>query len=183
MKLEHAPREAIDELISLAEIAEDKNKIALVDLLRILMMHEANAAHILNKHWQSFEVSIFGYLECIDIKDAEAKVMHNYHLGSLRMLGNIYLTDSGKDFMQGEEASNSLMNFCSYSFGSVNPKVVFTSAIVLFNHVLCFKRDKSLLNAEIEKALTKISEKLSDSTFTDPEGLIGLLLCECRMLY
>jgi hypothetical protein len=51
MKLEHAPREAIDELIQLVEIAEDKSKIALVDLLRLLMIHEVNAAHILNKHW------------------------------------------------------------------------------------------------------------------------------------
>jgi hypothetical protein len=41
----------------------------------------------------------------MDIKDPEAKVMQNYHLISLKMLGNIYLTDSGKDFMQGEEAS------------------------------------------------------------------------------
>jgi len=99
MRLEYAPREALDELLDLIEIAEDKNKIALVDLLRLLMIHEANAAHLLNKHWDRFEVSIFGYLQCIDIKDPEAKVMQNYHLGSLRMLANIYQTDSGKDYM------------------------------------------------------------------------------------
>lgn len=98
-KLEYAPREAIDELMTLVEIAEDKNKIALTDLIRLLMMHEPNAAHILNKHWSNFEVSIFGYVQCMDIKDPEAKVMQNYHLISLKMLGNIYLTDSGKDFM------------------------------------------------------------------------------------
>jgi hypothetical protein len=62
MKLEYAPREALDELLDLVEIAEDKSKIALVDLLRLLMIHEPNAAHILNKHWDRFEVSIFGYL-------------------------------------------------------------------------------------------------------------------------
>jgi len=45
----------------------------------------------------------------MDLTDPEAKVIHNYHLGSLRMLGNIYQTDSGKDYMQGEEATNSLM--------------------------------------------------------------------------
>lgn len=63
----------------------------------------------------------------------------------LKMLGNIYQTNSGKDFMQGEEASNALINFCTFSFDSINPKVVFTASIVLFNHILCFKRDKSLL--------------------------------------
>lgn len=45
------PREAIDELMDLVEIAEDKNKIALIDLIRLLMMYEHTAAHILNKHW------------------------------------------------------------------------------------------------------------------------------------
>lgn len=69
------PREAIDELVSIIEIAEDKFKIALIDLLRLLMMHEHTAAHILNKHWSTFEVAIFGYLECMDIKDPEAKVI------------------------------------------------------------------------------------------------------------
>jgi len=93
------PREAVDELISMVEIAEDKFKIALIDLLRLLMMHEHTAAHILNKHWNSLEVTIFGYLECMDIRDADAKVMQNYHLICLKMLGNIYLTESGKDFL------------------------------------------------------------------------------------
>lgn len=145
MKLEYAPKEALDELFDLVDIAEDKSKIALVDLLRLLMMHEPNAAHILNKHWDRFEVSIFGYLQCIDIKDPEAKIMQNYHLGSLRMLANIYQTDSGKDFIQGEDASNALLNFCTFSLDSVNPKVVFTAAVVIFNHILCFRREKSLL--------------------------------------
>ena len=145
MKLEYVPREALDELLDLIEIAEDKSKIAMIDLLRLLMIHEGNAAHILNKHWDRFEVSIFGYLQCIDIKDPEAKVTQNYHLGSLRMLANIYQTDSGKDFLQGEDASNALLNFCNFSLDSVNPKVVFTAAVVIFNQVLCFKREKTLI--------------------------------------
>ncbi len=39
MKLEYVPREALDELLDLIEIAEDKSKIALIDLLRLLMIH------------------------------------------------------------------------------------------------------------------------------------------------
>lgn len=50
-KLENMPREAIDELVSIIEIAEDKFKIALIDLLRLLMVYEHTAAHILNKHF------------------------------------------------------------------------------------------------------------------------------------
>ena len=49
--MEAIPREAIDELIEMIEIAEDKNKIALIDLMRLLMMQEHAATHILNKHW------------------------------------------------------------------------------------------------------------------------------------
>ena len=85
--------------MSLVEIAEDKSKIALIDLIRLLLCHEPNAAYILNKHWYTFEVAIFGYLQCMDIKDPEAKVMQNYHLISLKMLGNIYQTEAGKDFI------------------------------------------------------------------------------------
>lgn len=45
------PKEAIDELFEMLEIAEDKNKIALVDLIRLILMHEFSAAYVLNKHW------------------------------------------------------------------------------------------------------------------------------------
>ena len=62
MKLENVPREALDELLDLIEIAEDKSKIALVDLLRLLIVHEVNSAHLLHKHWEKLEVSICGYL-------------------------------------------------------------------------------------------------------------------------
>ena len=85
--------------------------------------------------------------------------------------------------MQGEQASSTILNFCTYSFGSINPKVVFTAAILMFNHILCFKRDKSLLSSDFEKALTTISQKLADDKLVDPEALSGLLLCECRIVY
>ena len=100
-KIENMPREAIDELMEIIAVAEDKNKIALIDLVRLLMMHEHSAAHILHKHWSSIDVNIFGYMQCMDLKDQEAKVIQNYHLICLKMLANIYLTNSGKDYMQG----------------------------------------------------------------------------------
>lgn len=84
------PKEAINELMEVLEIAEDKNKIALIDLVRLLLMHEHSAAHIVNKHWSKIDISIFGYIRCMDIKDTENKVFQNYHLICLKMLGNIY---------------------------------------------------------------------------------------------
>ena len=49
-KLENISREAIDELISLIEIAEDKSKIALIDLVRLIIMTDHQCAHVVNKH-------------------------------------------------------------------------------------------------------------------------------------
>jgi len=89
-KLEAISQEAINELVSMVEVAEERFKIALIDLVRLLFQYEGSAAHILYKHWPTFDISIFQYLLCMDIKDANNKVIHNYHLVSLKMLGNIY---------------------------------------------------------------------------------------------
>jgi predicted nucleic acid-binding protein len=92
-------KEAIDELMEVIEIAEDKNKIALIDLVRLLLMHEHSSAHIVNRHWSKIEISIFEYIKCLDLKDTENKVFHNYHLICLKMLGNIYQTGQGRDYL------------------------------------------------------------------------------------
>jgi hypothetical protein len=47
MNLEAAPRPAIDELVELAKIAEDRSKIALVDLLRLLVLKDVQAEYLL----------------------------------------------------------------------------------------------------------------------------------------
>ena len=73
--IENIPFEAINELFELLDVAEDKNKIALMDLIRLLLMNERTASYIVNRFWEKFEISIFGYLQCLDMKDAEAKVL------------------------------------------------------------------------------------------------------------
>lgn len=87
------------------QVAEDKAKIGLMDLIRLLLPYEAPAAHIYYKHWETFDITIFQYLLCIDIKDASDKVMGNYHLISLKMLGNIYQTGTGLEFISDNEPS------------------------------------------------------------------------------
>lgn len=76
--LKTAPQKAIDELVELAEVAEDKNKMALIDMFRLLIIHEAQAEYILSKHWELVSVCIIGYTGAQDMK-AENKVMQNYH--------------------------------------------------------------------------------------------------------
>ena len=60
--IEAIPKEAMDELRELAEVAEDKNKIALVDLFRLLILMDAQADYILQAHWELIEVCVIGYL-------------------------------------------------------------------------------------------------------------------------
>ena len=41
------PAPALDELFELVAVAEDKNKIALIDLVRLLLLQQYQAQHIL----------------------------------------------------------------------------------------------------------------------------------------
>ena len=102
------------------------------------------------------------------------------------MLANIFHTAAGRAEMQDLERGKHLVEFCSNSFASCNPKVVFYAAIVLFNYLLCFEKDsKKDLQANLEQALKSIDEALSDGSHasTDKDALLSLLLCECRILY
>ena len=57
--LEDIPQEALAELFQLVEGAEDKNKMALVDLLRLLMQYEGPTAHAVYAHWETIDTCIF----------------------------------------------------------------------------------------------------------------------------
>ena len=64
--------------------------------------------------------------------------------------------------MQKDDVVKSLIDFCLFSFESCNPKVVFTSAIVLFNAVLCYKKDKEAINDKLKESLVKINKCIID---------------------
>jgi len=163
------------------QVAEDRSKIALMDLIRLLLPYEGPAAHIFYKHWETFDITIFQYLLCIDIKDESNKVMTNYHLVSLKMLGNIYQTSTGLEFISDAENSAHIIQFLDYSFGHCNPKVVYTAAVVLFNHCVTFKRDFVLINDYLYNAIMKIMEVIG--SITDKDAAVALMLAESRMLY
>lgn len=52
---------------------------------------------------------------------------------------------------------------------SSNPKTVFTAAVVLFNHVLTYKRDLSKINNYLFSAVRKILETIQ--SLTDLESI------------
>lgn len=152
-----------------------------MDLIRLLLPYEAPAAHIYYKHWETFDLTIFQYLLCIDIKDASNKVMGNYHLISLKMIGNVYQTNTGMEFISDQEQSAQVIQFCEYSFGHVNPKVVYTAGVVLFNHLVTYKREMAPINECLFNAVMKIMETMGD--IQDKDAATALLLAETRMLY
>jgi len=73
--LESIPNDAIDELAELTEVAEEKSKIALVDLLRLLCLNEDIAKYFITKHWELVDLCMIQYLQMQDMKDASAKIM------------------------------------------------------------------------------------------------------------
>ena len=74
----------------MAEVAEDKSKIALMDLLRLVVLDEAQAEYVFGQHWNLVDTCILEYFESQDLKDKEAKILHNYHLASFKFLTNAY---------------------------------------------------------------------------------------------
>lgn len=174
----------MDELRELAEIAEDKPKIALIDLFRLLVLTEDQADYVMASHWELIEVCIFGYISAQNLQDPTAKIMQNYHQMSLKLLANIFATPKGRDAMQDEERGQALIDFCAKSFTSINPKVVYHAALVLFNYLLTYQKEskKSIQNL-LEAAFKAIDEALQTEGLADEETLSALLLCECRILY
>jgi hypothetical protein len=49
----------MDELIELTEVAEEKSKIALADLLRLLMKKDTQCQYMMTKHWEMIDTCIF----------------------------------------------------------------------------------------------------------------------------
>jgi len=118
------------------------------------------------------------------MKDANNKVMQNYHRISLQFLTNIFMTDVGKQIMQDIEKGNTLLEFCNSSLQSVNQKVQYHTALLLFNYLLCFQKDnKKEIQSNLEIAFKHIDELLSDKNLNDKDTLMALLLVECRALY
>lgn len=75
------------------------------------------------------------------MQDTEARLMQNYHQMSLKMLANIFTTPKGRASMTDPDKRGSLIEFCTKSFSSCNPKVVSHAAIVLFNYLLAFESE------------------------------------------
>ena len=111
--------------------------------------------------------------------------MQNYHLVSLKMLANIFATPKGRASMQDPKKANALIEFCTKSFGSYNPKVVSLAAIVLFNYLLAFEKEsKKNVQGLLELAFTAINNQvLMNAAIVDKDTLIAVLLCMCRLLF
>lgn len=90
----------MDELVSLCEIAEDKSKMALMDLMRLLVLEGMQAEYLVQTHWELISVCAIEYNLAQDVDDKEAKLMQNYHITCLKLLANAFFSDKGKAVMQ-----------------------------------------------------------------------------------
>lgn len=144
-------------------IAEDKSKIALIDLFRLLVLDGEQAKYILTKHWDLVHVCVMGYMLAQDMRDKEAKVMQNYHIGSLKFLANMFATDEGKKIMQDISNATDLIEFCSKSMDNCNQKVIYYAALVMFNVLLCFKESKIPLTKSLIEAVMAINKVISEN--------------------
>ena len=180
-KLEEITKVAVAELIALLNNAEGRPKIALIDLVRLLLTYDKPASYIVYNHWTSFEINIFQQLLCLDIEDPNNRELHNYHLISLRMAGNLYATNIGANYAMLNGPSKNILQFLKNSLSSAHSKVVFTAAIVLFNHVMLYRRDISTLTPLLKSALQAILITLGRIEADDAR--LALLLAEVRIIY
>ena len=90
------------------EKGDDKTRMALSDLLRLLILETAPSSqinHILKKNWNKLinEVIIKNIcakdLSKPTVKGTPEHTLMNFNLMSLKFLGNIFLTDDGYDVM------------------------------------------------------------------------------------
>jgi len=95
--------------VELAEIAEERSKIALVDLMRLLSLNEKQAVYIISRHWDLVETFMIGYLEAQDMKDKDAKIMQNYHRIALQLLTNFFFTETGRALVRKPEKGHALV--------------------------------------------------------------------------
>jgi len=73
--VEAIPKQAIDELSELAKVAQDKNKIAVADLLRLLVLKGDACEYILTRHWGMLSDTILTFLQKQNLSDPNAKIV------------------------------------------------------------------------------------------------------------
>lgn len=114
------------------------------------MLQQDTCAYLIGTHWSLIDICVIGYLGCQDIKDKENKIIHNYHLGCLKMLSNIFNSEAGKHAIRHGSKSSQLIEFCTRSMTSVNQRTVLHAALLLFNHVMFYPSEsKKDLNQDL----------------------------------
>ena len=104
------------------EVAEEKQKIALADLIRLALIKEKQAQHLLFNHWDKLELNAVAYFQCFS-QNEFTKVLQNYHIMSIKMLCNIFSTQAGIKFISDPDYAPTILSFCNFSLQSENAKV------------------------------------------------------------
>ena len=145
------------------ERGDDKTRMALSDLLRLLILDTAPSAqinHILVKNWDKLvSETIIKHICSHDltkpaVKGTPEHTLSNFNLMSLKFLGNIFLTDDGYDIMQDRTKTEQLISYCQKSMTSANEIIVKVAIEVLTNLVLDISRIKHTLFDPLSKCMS-----------------------------
>ena len=121
---------------------------------------------------------------CFDLNSDDGKALTNFHIISLKAFCNIYSTEAGKTFMQGEGQVKEFLNFASFSLLSTNTKIVQNAAVLAFNVLLCHRAEnKDGLFTELQQLMQQTVKTQFVLPQADTDGLMTLALLQCRILY
>lgn len=84
------PNSVVAELVEVISVANEKGKIATMDLMRLVVLNEMQAGCVLAKHWDLISTHVIAYLASHNIKDKNNRMLHNFHLVSLKMMANFF---------------------------------------------------------------------------------------------
>ena len=146
-------KQTIDQLTELTMSGEIFEKTLLLDIYRLIVLDESTAEYVFSKHWDELiDICLMGYLNMIDLDKPDDKELQKYHMQVLKVLVNAFQTSSGqKIILEDASKGSAVIQFCTKSFKSADPKVVQCAAVLLFDYMLCCadsdrsKREKQLL--------------------------------------
>ena len=135
-RIEQITEKALCELLNLLSVSQEREKIAIIDLLRLLMQHVASAKLILQNWSISIQQHIITFICDNWAQNHENQLFQNTHLISLKFLSNLYLTHAGTEFAHINLTKNMFENLLRCSINSPNQKVRLTGSVLALNHVV-----------------------------------------------
>jgi hypothetical protein len=144
MNFDAISSEVLDDLMNTYVLVEGGDAVAFTDLIRLVVLKEPLAVQLIDRHWDKFEENIVGKVMCFDLLSSPLP-LQNYHMISLKMLSNFFAHKAGITHITNPDNLFNLLSFCSFSLDSNHPKVVYYASLFVFNALISYSGDLSLI--------------------------------------